>query len=225
MFAGQPERVIELSGAAVEQARGSGDVEALAAALTARHGALLHAEHLAERLELSEHMVTLARRAGQRELEGLAQHRHIYDLVENGELDRARAEHAELAALGRRAAPAAAAALRHRLGGRVGADGRPLRGRPAARRAVLRVRPARAVARRADPARGPDALAPAPARGARRRDRGDRGRARAVPGAGRVARGAAAGAHGRGPARARARAVRDVRRQQTSRSSRATCSG
>ena len=99
MFAGQPERVIELSGAAVEQARGSGDVEALAAALTARHGALLHAEHLAERLELSEHMVALARRAGQRELEGLAQHRHIYDLVEKGELDRARAEHAEFAAL------------------------------------------------------------------------------------------------------------------------------
>ena len=44
-------------------------------------------------------MVALARRAGQRELEGLAQHRHIYDLVEKGELDRARAEHAELAAL------------------------------------------------------------------------------------------------------------------------------
>ena len=99
MFAGQPERVIELSGAAVEQARGSGDVEALAAALMARHGALLHAEHLAERLELSEHMVALARRAGQRELEGLAQHRHIYDLVEKGELDRARAEHAAFAAL------------------------------------------------------------------------------------------------------------------------------
>jgi tetratricopeptide (TPR) repeat protein len=100
MYAGAPERVIELSGAAVEQARGSGDVEALAAALTARHGALLHAEHLDERLKLPEHMVELARRAGQRELEGLAQHRHIYDLVENGELDRARAEHAELAALG-----------------------------------------------------------------------------------------------------------------------------
>ena len=99
MFAGQPERVIELSGAAVEQARGSGDVEALAAALMARHGALLHAEHLAERLELSEHMVTLARQAGQRELEGLALHRHLYDLVEKGELDRARAEHAEFAAL------------------------------------------------------------------------------------------------------------------------------
>jgi tetratricopeptide (TPR) repeat protein len=99
MYAGQPERVIELSGAAVEQARGSGDIEALAAALTARHGALLHAEHLGERLKLSEHMLSLARRAGQRELEGLAQHRHIYDLVENGELDRARAEHAELAAL------------------------------------------------------------------------------------------------------------------------------
>jgi tetratricopeptide (TPR) repeat protein len=99
MYAGQPERVIALSGAAVEQARGSGDVAALAAALIARHGALLHAEHLDERLELSEHMVSLARRAGQRELEGLAQHRHIYDLVENGELDRARAEHAELSAL------------------------------------------------------------------------------------------------------------------------------
>ncbi len=99
MFAGQPERVIELSGAAVEQARGSGDVEALAAALIARHGALLHAEHLVERLELSEHMVTLARQAGQRELEGLAQHRHIYDLVEKGELDRARAEHTRFAAL------------------------------------------------------------------------------------------------------------------------------
>jgi tetratricopeptide (TPR) repeat protein len=99
MFAGQPERVIELSGAAVEQARGSGDVEALAAALMARHGALLHADHLAERLELSEHMVALARRAGQRELEGLALHRHLYDLVENGDLDRARAEHVEFAAL------------------------------------------------------------------------------------------------------------------------------
>ncbi|HEX6022217.1 MAG TPA: protein kinase, partial [Solirubrobacter sp.] len=99
MYAGDPERVIELSGAAVEQARGSGDVQALAASLIARHGALLHAEHLAERLELSEQMVALARRAGERELEGLAQHRHIYDLVENGDLDRARAEHAELAAL------------------------------------------------------------------------------------------------------------------------------
>ncbi len=99
MFAGQPDRVIELSGAAVEQARDAGDIEALAAALSARHGALLHAQHLPERLELSEQMVALARRAGQRELEGLAQHRHIYDLVEKGELDRARAEHAGFAAL------------------------------------------------------------------------------------------------------------------------------
>ena len=100
MFAGQQERPLLLSHQAVVEARGSGDVEALAAALTSRHGAMLHAEHLEERLALSEHMLTLARRAEQRELEGLAQHRHIYDLVEHGEFDRARDEHAELAALG-----------------------------------------------------------------------------------------------------------------------------
>ncbi|HET6547516.1 MAG TPA: AAA family ATPase [Solirubrobacter sp.] len=99
MFAGEPERPLELSRAAVDEARGSGNVEALAAALASRHGALLHAEHLEERLELSENMLELARRSGQRELEGLVEHRHIYDLVEAGALDRARAEHAELAAL------------------------------------------------------------------------------------------------------------------------------
>jgi tetratricopeptide (TPR) repeat protein len=99
MFAGDPERTDRLSRDAVEEARGSGDVAALAAALTSRHGALLHTEHLPERLLLSEHMVALARRAGHRELEGLAGHRHIYDLVEAGQFDRAREHHVELAAL------------------------------------------------------------------------------------------------------------------------------
>ena len=100
MFAGQPERVIELSGAAVEQARGSGDVEALAAALTARHGALLHAEHL-RRAAASCPSTWSRSRAGPASASSRAWPSTATSTTwsRTGELDRARAEHAGLAAL------------------------------------------------------------------------------------------------------------------------------
>ena len=92
--------------------------------------ALLHIEHLDERLRLSAELLALAERAGERELAALGHHWRIYDLLEAAAstTPRRRARRAEHAR--RRAAPAAVPALRRRLGGRVGADGGPRRPTP-----------------------------------------------------------------------------------------------
>ena len=77
------------------------DPRALLVALEARHAALLHVDHLEERLSLSEELLALAAEVGERELEALGQHWRIYDLLEAGRVEDARGAHR---ALSRRAA-------------------------------------------------------------------------------------------------------------------------
>ncbi len=98
-FAGQPERVDDLSRRAVETARRIGEPEALVAALESRHSALFHIEHLDDRLRLGRELLDLARESGERELEALARHWRIYDLIEAAEMDAAQQERSSLARL------------------------------------------------------------------------------------------------------------------------------
>jgi hypothetical protein len=97
-FAGQSDRVHALSSRAVEMARRIGDPAALVEALESRHAALLHA-HLDERLRLSEELLALARRIGERELECVALHWRSFDLLESGAADAAREHSKALARL------------------------------------------------------------------------------------------------------------------------------
>ncbi len=95
-FAGEEERVLALSARALELASEPRD---LALAAECRHGALLHVEHLDERLRLSERMLELSVRGEERELEAVALHWRIYDLLEAGDIEAARAAHRRLTAL------------------------------------------------------------------------------------------------------------------------------
>jgi DNA-binding SARP family transcriptional activator len=89
-------RAAELSAEAVRRARSADDDVALVAALLSCHAALLHVRHLEERFEVAEEAVALADRLGLREFATLGRHWHIYDLMERGDVERARARHAEL---------------------------------------------------------------------------------------------------------------------------------
>ena len=133
-----------------------GDPRALVAALESRHAALLHVDHLDERLRLSEELLALAARIGERELEALGHHWRIYDLLEAARVEDARAAHRALAAL--------AAELRQPLYQHFAVGWEvvwaQMAGRVARRRAArargLRARPARAGPRRRDDLRRPD---------------------------------------------------------------------
>jgi tetratricopeptide (TPR) repeat protein len=94
-FAGVAERTDALSARALAMARASGDPEALAATLVARHTALLHVSHLDERLRLSAELVAHS----SRELLALGLWWQIYDLMESGQVEAARAQHGTLVAL------------------------------------------------------------------------------------------------------------------------------
>ena len=142
---------LALSAEALAMAQRLGDPRALLVALESRHAALLHVDHLDERLRLSEELLGLAARIGERELEALGHHWRIYDLLEAGRVEDARTRAPQAGDARRRAAPAALQPLRGRLGGRVGADGGPRRRRRAARARGLRAR--RARRRRATPRR------------------------------------------------------------------------
>ncbi len=98
-FSGQPERAVELSEEALASARRLRDPTAIAAALTARHVALLHIEHLEERLRVSAEVLDLAARIGHVELGVQGLHWRIYDLFELGDADAAIEEHGKLSAL------------------------------------------------------------------------------------------------------------------------------
>ena len=71
----------------------------IAAALTARHVALLHIEHLDERLRVNAEVLELAARTGHLELGVQGLHWRIYDLFELGDGDAAVTEHGTLSAL------------------------------------------------------------------------------------------------------------------------------
>ena len=89
-FAGETERVNELSARAVELARRMDDVGALIAALESRHSALFWIEHLDERLRLSQELLELAERIEEPELQIRALHWRAYDLLEAADADGAR---------------------------------------------------------------------------------------------------------------------------------------
>ncbi|MDX6690452.1 MAG: hypothetical protein QOG15_1909 [Solirubrobacteraceae bacterium] len=78
-----------LSGEAVAMADRLGNDDARVAALLSRHAALLHPEHLAERVRVGDEVVATARRQHQRDLEALGRHWLLYDLLELGDLPRA----------------------------------------------------------------------------------------------------------------------------------------
>ncbi|MDP8942519.1 MAG: AAA family ATPase [Actinomycetota bacterium] len=99
VFADPGDRSLDLSFEAIEMAMRVGDRDALAAALRARHAALLHVDHLDERLRVSRDLVQLVERLGRRELAALAHHWLLYDLFELGDIEAARRAHAELGAL------------------------------------------------------------------------------------------------------------------------------
>lgn len=83
----------------LEMARRLGEVETLVAALMSRHVTLLHIEHLEERLTLIDEVLALTRE--HRALAAEAYHWRLIDLLELGEVEEARRDHAMLAALAR----------------------------------------------------------------------------------------------------------------------------
>ena len=93
------ERQAAISLQAVEMARALEDPDALTVALMARHSALLHVAHLDERLQIAGEHLALARARGRAEVLAFGLNWRIYDHVEVGDLDAARSDEAELAAL------------------------------------------------------------------------------------------------------------------------------
>jgi DNA-binding SARP family transcriptional activator/tetratricopeptide (TPR) repeat protein len=98
-FAAGRDEIAVLSDAALVMARQVGDTHALVVALESRHAALLHIEHLDERLRLSQELLELADRVGERELKALGHHWRIYDLLEAGDVESAKHEHRALLVL------------------------------------------------------------------------------------------------------------------------------
>ena len=98
-FTEQRGRALELSAEALAIAHRLDDPRALLVALESRHAALMHADHLEERLRLSEELLALAARIGERELAALGHHWRIFDLLEAARIDDARNEHRRLATI------------------------------------------------------------------------------------------------------------------------------
>jgi tetratricopeptide (TPR) repeat protein len=96
------ERSVALSSEAIAMARRLGDRAALIHALAGRHTALMHCDHLAERLEVGEEWLRLATAAEHGDIRAQALHWRIFDLVELGDMDSARRHYAELHELAER---------------------------------------------------------------------------------------------------------------------------
>jgi hypothetical protein len=78
------------------------DPNALIIALTARHASLLHIDHLEERLQVTEELLTRAGRARAPEHMANALHWRLYDLFELGDMETAKRDHATLRELAER---------------------------------------------------------------------------------------------------------------------------
>jgi DNA-binding SARP family transcriptional activator len=82
----------ELSANALELARAAATTDSLGDALSARHVAMWSVPHLRERLELTDEMIALAERAGDRERELQGRNWRYMDLLESGDVAAARSE-------------------------------------------------------------------------------------------------------------------------------------
>jgi DNA-binding SARP family transcriptional activator len=98
-FTAEQDYGTQLSLEAVEMARRLGEVDTLVTALMGRHVALLHVEHLDERLRLIDEVLALAQ--GHPPLSAEAHHWRLFDLCELGDVAQAHSAYAELAALAR----------------------------------------------------------------------------------------------------------------------------
>jgi tetratricopeptide (TPR) repeat protein len=98
-FTTERELGARLSVDAVAMARRLGDTDTLVTALMGRHVALLHVEHLDERLALIDEVLRLAK--GHRALTAEAHHWRLFDLCELGDVTEAHRDHAELSRLSR----------------------------------------------------------------------------------------------------------------------------
>ena len=97
--AGDEDRRNAISAEAVEMARRVGDPDTLGVTLLARHAALLHIDHLEERLGIASEQLQLARERRRTEMVALGLHWRIFDLLEQGDGQGARRDEAELAAV------------------------------------------------------------------------------------------------------------------------------
>lgn len=93
-FKGEEQRGEALSRDAAAIARRAGDQDVLLTTLMARHVALLHIEHLEERLRLMTEIEELS--IGQRGVAAEGRQWHLYDLFELGDFDSARLQQNEL---------------------------------------------------------------------------------------------------------------------------------
>jgi DNA-binding SARP family transcriptional activator len=100
-FAGDLETAARLSTNALDAARALGDDGVLAAALTARHVALLHVAHVDERIGLGREVLAIADRTRDAGLELQALHARVFDRLTRGELTGARQDLERLEALAR----------------------------------------------------------------------------------------------------------------------------
>jgi hypothetical protein len=96
VFAEPPERADVLASEAIDMARRLGEPHALAAALSGRHAALLHAQYARERRRIAEQTIALAGELGSSERAALERHWLLYDLAELGDLSEATRRHGEL---------------------------------------------------------------------------------------------------------------------------------
>jgi DNA-binding SARP family transcriptional activator len=95
------DRALVLSGEALAIARRVGDTDAIREALGGLHAALLHADHLDERLRVSRERLNLATESGNREAQAEAVRWYMADLCERGDVRAAKENSARLAELAR----------------------------------------------------------------------------------------------------------------------------
>jgi len=95
-FAGEELLSMEAGAEAVDIARELGDDHVLTAALQGAHTSLLHAAHLSDRLAVSAEVIEVSTRAHDRAGTLMGLQDRIFDLIQSGRIDEARACHEEL---------------------------------------------------------------------------------------------------------------------------------
>jgi DNA-binding SARP family transcriptional activator len=91
-FAGEADRALAVSAEAMARAEQLEDSETLVAALMGRHAALMHIDHVDERLPLLRDLIALAECSGRADLAAHGHQWRTHALLEMGHLDQARVE-------------------------------------------------------------------------------------------------------------------------------------